>query len=538
MKVSTAVIWHPLLLGVYFVIQLYAANADELTLAVLLLPMLVVCGVIGISWLILVVPARGVARAAVVTTFAWGMFLFFFVVNDGLFGDVYHRVSLFGLEAELQDWVALAWCGVILVGVGVLFFLPRNKGRVDTINRALNITVSCLVLAVVVTHGYSSAINWHGVSRILETDAPAQGAIPSPARGALPNVVYMVLDGYGRDDTYRNLFQYDNSPFLDALQKRGFYVAGQARANYSKTHASVSATLNMNYHDSLLPHVSQRTTSKLPYFQLIKNNVLVPFLKSNGYTILNFSSATFLMDIGEGRDEAQFSPWRSREYEAGLMNRTPLRAAFKYYFSQVKNQDYDYHRERLLSGIDFIRESYRQKIDGPVFIMSHVLYSHAPFVFNEQGDAVNPDQLFTINEDNHTANEDLLAAPVESRRESGLVAQILFLNGKLLEAIDDVLAEATRPTVIVLQGDHGPGLSNDHSREGLIRRMPILSAFYFSDGDYTMLAPDATPVNTFRIILNKYLQTNLPLLDNRSFWVNEPSIFDFIDVTDQLTLSK
>ncbi len=48
-------------------------------------------------------------------------------------------------------------------------------------------------------------------------------------------------------------------------------------------------------------------------------------------------------------------------------------------------------------------------------------------------------------------------------------------------------------------------------------RTAILNAIYFSDGDYEMLYPTMSPVNTFRIILNKWFGTQYPLLADHSY---------------------
>jgi len=66
-------------------------------------------------------------------------------------------------------------------------------------------------------------------------------------------------------------------------------------------------------------------------------------------------------------------------------------------------------------------------------------------------------------------------------------------------------------------------------------RMPILNAYYFSDGDYSDLYEDISPVNTFRLILNQYLGTELALLPDKHYFtiLNQP--YKFIDITDRLS---
>jgi hypothetical protein len=40
-----------------------------------------------------------------------------------------------------------------------------------------------------------------------------------------PDVYYIILDGYGRQDVLQREYGFDNSEFINALQSRAFYVA-------------------------------------------------------------------------------------------------------------------------------------------------------------------------------------------------------------------------------------------------------------------------------------------------------------------------
>ena len=53
--------------------------------------------------------------------------------------------------------------------------------------------------------------------------------------------------GDGGYDTLRDLYGYDNSPFLDFLRSKGFYVADKSVTNYPRTELSVASSLNMKY---------------------------------------------------------------------------------------------------------------------------------------------------------------------------------------------------------------------------------------------------------------------------------------------------
>ena len=83
------------------------------------------------------------------------------------------------------------------------------------------------------------------------------------ATNSKPDIYYIVLDGYGREDILNEYYAYDNSEFLENLAKRGFAVPHQARSNYPKTVLSISSTLNMDYISNLMPELMDKTNPLL-----------------------------------------------------------------------------------------------------------------------------------------------------------------------------------------------------------------------------------------------------------------------------------
>ena len=75
--------------------------------------------------------------------------------------------------------------------------------------------------------------------------------VPSQTNDDRPDVYYFLLDSYPRADFIRKWMDYDNTPFLDALKQRGFYVADCSLSNYSYTRLSLATSMNMNYIEEL-----------------------------------------------------------------------------------------------------------------------------------------------------------------------------------------------------------------------------------------------------------------------------------------------
>ena len=72
---------------------------------------------------------------------------------------------------------------------------------------------------------------------------PKRKIATAPARN-LPDVYYIILDAYGRADSLKTFYGYDNTPFLQALEQRGFYIARHSRANYDQTPLCLASALN------------------------------------------------------------------------------------------------------------------------------------------------------------------------------------------------------------------------------------------------------------------------------------------------------
>ena len=68
----------------------------------------------------------------------------------------------------------------------------------------------------------------------------------------------------------------------------------------------------------------------------------------------------------------------------------------------------------------------------------------------------------------------------------------------------------------------------------LRQKMSILNAYFFPDGDYDDLYQEITPVNTFRVIFNQYLGTDLEILEDRSYYSTWQRPYRFVDVTDEI----
>ena len=113
-----------------------------------------------------------------------------------------------------------------------------------------------------------------------------------------------------------------------------------------------------------------------------------------------------------------------------------------------------------------------------------------------------------------------------------------FLYAQMEVVIDDILSSSTQPPVILIQGDHGPGLHLSFSsfeRSCLRERLPILSAYYLPAGSSARPYPAITPVNSFRVVFNAVFGGGLPLLPDASFYSTWDTLYDFVPAGDRVS---
>lgn len=116
------------------------------------------------------------------------------------------------------------------------------------------------------------------------------------------------------------------------------------------------------------------------------------------------------------------------------------------------------------------------------------------------------------------------------------VAQVEFVNARLLEWLDGLLASVDSPPVVILLGDHGTASTRtwDPEAPAFVReRLSTLSAYLLPcPGDRPY--PTISPVNAFRLVLRACFGEELELLPERHFFSGYGRPLDPIEVTDRV----
>jgi hypothetical protein len=508
----------PFLLSIQPVLQLFSINIAELHVSEIIRSLLVSfffgCLILGMAYLFL----RDGRRASLVMS----LFIFIFF----LFGDAAVWISrTFELGPLRANLVTLALVTIIMLLW--LWFVQKRIRDISSINLYFNL----LAVLLFVNAGVQAS------KYLFENGIPIGSRDREPAAvvqsgEVRPDIYYIILDAYGRQDILEALYEFDNSSFLKNLSDRGFYVADQATSNYIQTMLSLSSSLNMDYLQTLKTEGTE-LENRGDLIDLVENSRVRDFLAQKGYQLISFQneykatipSAEIYYDDTQSGLASPVTAFESILIDhsmARVLSHVPVLN------KALIEMPYDTHRRYILSAFQKLKEV--PALDGTYFVYAHIIAPHPPFVFNEEGDLVTHDTPFTLNDGNYYLREHS-----QKNYIAGYRRQVQYVNTLVLETIDAILAQSTTPPIIIIQGDHGPGahlhwgsLENTMPAE----RFGILNAYYFPDQDYVRLYPSISPVNSFRVLFNQFFDADYALLPDRHYYSSWSFPFNFIEVTD------
>ena len=502
---------HPLLAAAYPVVFLFAVNAaDQVTLEPLWLPLAVSVAVAAVAWAALWALLRDPWRAGLVVTVLATLFFWYG-----------HAWNLAGTLIGNPVPLIIAW---ILLAVGGVVLAVRAGEWRRPASAFLNLATAALVVANAVEIAAYSL----GSTAAAVTAPSGSSSVENPGSDAKPDIYYLIFDRYGSGQNLAEHYGYDNSPFLDALRDRGFYVAEEAHANYIKTPLSLVSSLNMEYldGDALQAEAASGKDSGVIHRQL-RGQLRVPAeLKELGYRHIHVAnwwepSATNATADTVHRYEA------TSEFSSAVLRMSALGAIGA--GTSLGPLDRAVLYEHTLFEFRVLEASADDP--GPKFVFAHFLVPHPPYVFHADGSFVRDEPIATEDE------------------RAGYLRQMEYTNERILGLVDRLLDRPPdeRP-IILLQADEGPFPARydaDEWRfdwrtattEEFEEKFGILSAYHLPGVDPVEagLYPDITPVNSFRVVFDAYFGADLGLLPDLVFaHVSQQDFYEFFEVTDRV----
>lgn len=486
--------FYPFLVAVYPVVRLYSINQDLVVPVVFLRPLfvavLLAAVLLGLSRLFL----KDWSRAAIFSSLCLAIFFFFQPMCN-----------------FVHNWIrirfALAILGMIVVS---LIFILRRAGEhnVRQVGKVIAVFAVGLLIVPSVTalsSIVSSCINDAGYKQwaaVLDLEGKKAQRWKGVPEKSAPDIYYIILDMYARDDVLKKDFNFDNSRFLKSLSAKGFFVARHSQSNYHKTLWSLASSLNMDYlpalgrdcveDDALLVHKIER-------------NKVSSALKHIGYKYIFMRSGWHVTGRSYYANKNLYRIYDLNEFERVLLDQTMLGGYIN-----------DLMRDQVLWQFECLERVNR--IKGPKFVFAHIVCPHEPYLFDDRG--YEP----SIGENG--------AKDAGDNNARLYVKQLEYVNKRVSKIVDTIITGSDRPPIIILQADHGAyrpdyarewnsakatGLTDKYIQNVFSDRVRIFNAYYLPGAKPELIYDGISPVNSFRIVFNYYFGADYKLLKDISY---------------------
>ena len=370
----------------------------------------------------------------------------------GLVGGV---LSLVLLAAQAPVVVVLGLVALALIVVQRVLARRREESRAagarmwPLVTRFLTAGAAILLVAVGV-----KAIQLDRVETVAHDLAaefpfrPGSAAAAPPTTVGLPNMYFILLDGYPRADKLVEEFGIDNSGFVQALGERGFFVATHSRSNYTITHLTLAQMFN--YGSGVDIATGADGTQRTLWRHRINEGLFFEDIHGLGYEVVAISPA--FEHVALRQADRFIDTGQLNEFEWAVAQVTGVRPIVEALLPELPA---DLHRARVVDAYRITEAVAAESITRPRFVFTHIVGPHSPQVFEADGGAVSLRGLALPYDDSLEATQ--LGMSEYTRRLEG---QLTFLNARTVGLVDRIVA--TDPgSVVVVFSDHGSGVGCD-----------------------------------------------------------------------------
>ncbi len=412
----------------------------------------------------------------------------------------------------------------ILLSIYYMFLIYRTQIKLDKLTHFLTL-FSGFMVVMNLFYISSYLIKSRDFSKVKDDIKLSADIASNPklSKSELPDIYYIIMDGYARGDILKERMGYDNSKFLSDLRDRGFYVAEKATSNYMQTLFSVTSSLQLNFLDKYMEHIDRESNDRRPVTKLLRNNTASQFLRKQGYKFIHLTTTPIMLYNIINADYFI----ESYDY-MGLFLATLLKTTFlKPLIVKMRTG-----HEQILNSFEILKEI---NLDHyPMFLYAHIVSPHPPFLFGPDGEKL----MYKTDFFHDNAQGIVDAGETVEWYIKSYTDQVNYLNKLIISLVDEIKAKSSIPPIIIIQADHGPG-HNLHwldppEKSNLKERFSILNAYHLPDGGDKHLYESISPVNTFRIIFNHYFNTDYEILPDKSYFSSWKKLYKFVDVTDKV----
>jgi hypothetical protein len=443
--------------------------------------------------------------------------------------------------------IAIALCTVLtrsrgrgpLLALALLLVLAAGDGLIPLLLAVL-ILLATLVDLRQMRRG-KPGIPWRDVNLgltamgtvlVVLTALPlVQGALGEPSRPVgtadpgKPDIFLVLLDGYGRSDVLAEDYGHDNSAFVEGLADRGFDLSPRSRSNYATTGLVLAGLLN-GAPLSELGVTATSSTEPKDVHPLIDNNRAFDILANAGYETIAVSSGYELVSL---RTADRFiDTGELNELELSLIGQTIAEPVIDAVVGDLKSHQL---RARAFSAVPAVRALAAESSDRPRFAFIHLPLPHPPYVVDENCEPILGGESIFMQHDGGVPQK----PPGREAEEVAMNADQAACTEQIaIDHVDAIEAGAGEDTVVIVMSDHGPEsrLNWFDPQPGPIRER--LRNFFAArtPGHPNLFPADVTPVNVLPILFDEYLDADLPLHEDESFFKMPGKGLVPIDVDD------
>jgi hypothetical protein len=478
-----------LLLPIYFICSKYVQYQGLLDAKTALVSCLQILISVLLVFSLFSLVFRNWLKSSLLTLFCTLTFLFF--------GDL--RIFL----RQSENLHFLSQYKFFLPALLLAFFLfnwmiRKEKSQVNAATFFNLLFITYLVLEIVTLYQLKS---------YSKQNQPETATISESIINKQPDIYYLVADCYPSSSFLQEMMGVNNNYFEDSLKKHGFYIPTLSNSNYNRTIFSMLSVFDMKYLkniDTVLPVSSKQYAFAM---KEIKSAHYFSYLNKANYKVINLS----IFDFSETK------ALRKQNFLAASGKEIFFGHTFWNYFSRdvyyrwiLNKKNYKQRFNKELQ--EPLRHYNKQIVDTlinnsftlsskPVFVYAHMNMPHYPYFYDETGMPYNNDSIY---------GKEMITS---KKRFAGYIG---YTNTQLLRIIQSIKNRTKGEAVIILQSDHGISDFNPLRKTDAFRNF---TSFYFPDNDYSMLPDTMSNVNTFRIILNKYMDQKLPFIKDSSFYI-------------------
>lgn len=426
-----------------------------------------------------------------------------------------------------------------LVGIFLLTkrsWSHREKLTRDVLRLPKNFTSIANVAAVMMLLAIGGHAGFAAFQITREADAITNALSPEIEAGSiaraqtpLPHIIHVVLDGYSRADILRSTYGFDNTPFLDALKKRGFRVSDQATAPFNQTLFVMSSIFSLGRVTEVLktPLNEQNQAILRRALAHTQQHGAVPnLLEKMGYTLVSTPSAYLPLNWknitspnGKLNATSRLQLTGTYIFAYDLLMKSPILKGVASFGlkSTYSAESVDFEMLRNVS-----HRRFKTANDQPLFVYQHILAPHPPFNITANGERRSSSELSAgLSDGTHLHQGNL------RRRDlyrAGYVEKLRYINSAILEQIDGLMNTLNGPLIIILHGDHGGGLNFDQDSRAATcvgeRFSPLLAVFATDERISSGVTDDFNIINIYRLIFRNLLGADMPNLTNQSTFVS------------------